>query len=241
MQNAAYDEAHYARAFPDGYARHFWHRARLHVVLSELARLDASVVLDIGCGPGQYVRALRDAGYECYGSDPGDVRVDAALSPYVFPRADADAIPPAILQRVQVGLLLDVVEHLPDPAELLTRVGRAFPRLAAVVVTAPARQELWSELDRHAGHRRRYRLEELSALIVASGFVVTEARYLFRLLYPVARLTTRRGRRRRISAPAWSWPHELAGRLLAAEAMVLPRSLPGTSVLCVARPSGATP
>lgn len=236
MPTEAYDAAHYLRVFPAGYAAHFWHRARLRVVLAALAKIDAAAVLDVGCGPGQYVKALREAGYDAFGCDPGEVTVNADLAACVFPRTDIGAIDPSILARVEVVLLLDVVEHLADPAALLARVRRMVPRLKAVIVTVPARPELWSDLDRRAGHHRRFRLDDLSALLVDSGFIVTEMTYLFRLLYPAAWLAARSTRSRVISSPAYPRIHRMVGQVLAAEGAFLPKRLPGTSALCIAQP-----
>lgn len=232
---AAYNDAHYARAFPDGYMAHFWHRARLRIVLAELAKTGASAVLDIGCGPGQYVRALREAGYDCIGCDPGDAAIEPGLAPYVFARTSVEEIDAATLARVDTALLLDVIEHLPDPAALLARIGEVLPGLKTLVVTVPARQELWSELDRRARHERRFRLDELDALLTRAGFFVTTSTYLFRVLYPAALLTARRAKGRAVSSPKRPRVHDVLGRLLALDRL-LPARLPGTSALCVARP-----
>jgi len=232
----AYTAARYARAFPEGYAGHFWHQARLRVVLAELAKLEATGVLDIGCGPGQYVKALRARGYDAAGCDLGDAKVEDALTPFVWTNTDVAAVDAATRARIDVGLLLDVLEHLPEPRDLLLRVAAALPVLKALVVTVPARPELWSELDRRAGHCRRFHLDELTRVLDDAGFVVMEATYLFRLLYPAAWLARRRAQPREISAPASPRLHRALGYVLAAEGRVLPRRLPGTSVLCVATP-----
>lgn len=240
MRPSAYSVDDYARAFPDGYERHFWHRARLNVVTAQLARLDIpGAVLDIGCGPGQYVRALCAAGYDCMGFDPGDAPTDPRLAGRLFARTDMATLPADIRSRVSVVLLLDVIEHLADPSELFTRLLNRLPALRAVIVTVPARPELWSELDRRAGHHRRYTRETLAAVVEGAGFVVSDVRYMFRLLYPFAWLGRRRAHTRTVNAPAYTTVHAYAGRLLAADLHLWPASVPGTSVLCVARPERA--
>jgi SAM-dependent methyltransferase len=233
---SAYSADDYARAFPAGYEQHFWHRARLSVVIDQLARLDVQgAVLDIGCGPGQYVRALCAAGYDCLGCDPGDVPTDPCLAGRLFPRADLDTLPAEIRARVRVALLLDVIEHLPDPSALLTRLLDRLPGLRAVIVTVPARPELWSALDRRAGHHRRYTRESLAALVEEAGFLVSDVRYMFRLLYPFAWLDRRRTHSRVVSPPVHRTLHACVGRLLATDLHLWPAGVPGTSVLCVAR------
>lgn len=232
---AVYNAARYAQAFPPGYEDHFWHQARRRVVLAELAKQRVSAVLDIGCGPGQYVQAIRAAGYDGFGCEPGEAIVEATLAPYVLSRTDVEALPMEMRARVNVALLLDVIEHLPDPAAFLLRVKRALPRLETLIVTVPARAELWSELDRRAGHHQRFVLEDLIRLLHDVGFHVVDATYLFRMLYPVAWLTARRAHSRVVASPRHPRLHRALGRVLAAERRLLPRTLPGTSALCVAR------
>jgi SAM-dependent methyltransferase len=233
---SAYGTTDYARAFSSGYHRHFWHQARLAIVHAELVRLGPTgAVLDVGCGPGQYVRALQRRGYDAFGCDPGDISVDTDLVGRVFARTAADDLPATVRAAIDVVLLLDVLEHLADPVPMLVALGRALPRVRAAIVTVPARQELWSALDERAGHHRRYRVTELSAVIGAAGLAVADARYLFRALYPMAWLARRRAHPRVIRPPAYPGMHAVAGRLLALEARILPATVCGTSALCVAR------
>jgi 2-polyprenyl-3-methyl-5-hydroxy-6-metoxy-1,4-benzoquinol methylase len=235
---AAYNDAHYFRAFPQGYEAHFWHRARLRIVQAELRKMAARRVIDVGCGPGAYVAALRADGLDCIGCDPGDITVPEELRPFVFGRTALDEVPDAVLAGVDTALLLDVLEHLAHPDEMLRRVRRRLPKLNAIIVTVPARQELWSELDRRAGHMRRYDRGALETVIAKAGFVVVESTYLFRPLYAPARLTRRRARSRAVTTPSRPWIHDLIARAMTADRRWLPSALPGTSLLCVAKPGG---
>jgi hypothetical protein len=155
----------------------------------------------------------------------------------VFTRTDCESLPADLRATVEIALLLDVLEHVPDPGSLVEDVRRILPALRALVITVPARPELWSDLDRRAGHRRRFRLAELSAVVIGAGYLVTDARYLFRLLYPAAWLG--RWRPRSMHAPRRPGLHAVLGGLLVADARWLPAWLPGSSALCVARTARA--
>jgi hypothetical protein len=76
-----------------------------------------------------------------------------------------------------------VIEHLPEPVAFLRKVREALPALEGLLVTVPARQELWSEWDRHYGHFRRYDLASLRATLDTAGFKPLFAGYFFHSLY----------------------------------------------------------
>lgn len=233
--DGGYKLADYARAFPGGYEQHFWHRARLRVVTGQLAAIGvAGTVLDIGCGPGAYVKALMRSGYDCVGCDPGDVPFDAELGGRVFGRTSVGELAPDVRARVDVALMLDVIEHTPDPVALLADVVAALPALRVVVLTVPARQELWSELDRQAGHQKRFARRDLREVVERAGLAVSDIRYLFRALYPFAWIGRRRAARS-VAVPAYPSLHAVAGWVLAMEQRIVPHAVPGTSVLCIAR------
>lgn len=243
VSDSAYSDADYTRAFPVGYERHFWHRARLRVVRTAIDRVGvARCILDVGCGPGRYVSALRALGYNCIGCDPGDPRVDADVAGHVFSRTAVEVLPREVRDEVDVVLLLDVIEHLEAPGTFLAGLVQALPALRTAIITVPARGELWSALDTRAGHHRRYTVDELTTVATNAGFVAEDARYLFRTLYPAAWLGRASRLRRTIAPPTRVRLHEAIGNLLAAEAWLLPASWPGTSALCVARrPSPGAP
>lgn len=233
----AYDARRSADTFPDGYDRHFWHQARQRLVLDVLRRHGSSRVLDIGCGPGAYVRALRAAGFEAAGCDPGHAGVPTLAPGHVFTGQGLDQMDEGRLADVDTALLLDVLEHLAEPAPFLADVRSRLPRLRLLICTVPARRELWSALDRMAGHHVRHTRASLRAVLGEAGFAVRELSYAFRLLYlPALAFTWMPQRRRRIIAPARPRLHHAVGRLLAAERRLLPDALPGTSLLCVAGP-----
>ena len=53
-----------------------------------------------------------------------------------------------------------------------------------VLITVPARQEVWSNYDEYYGHYRRYDLAKLRATITSIGFIPSELGYLYGLLPP---------------------------------------------------------
>jgi SAM-dependent methyltransferase len=61
--------------------------------------------------------------------------------------------------------LFDVIEHLDDPAAALRDALACVRPGGAVVGTVPALMALWSGIDEHAGHKLRYTVRQLRALL----------------------------------------------------------------------------
>src|SRR5262249_1716847 len=148
--DAVFDEEQNANASPPGIEWLYWHRARnriIHRKLRPCLRPDEQV-LDIGCASGTVVAYLRERGGLCEGVDlaPRGYVVEGARG-HVRQGVDAFADPPERRARFAALLLLDVLEHLPNPGEFLARCDESFPFAHHVLVTLPARPELWSTYD----------------------------------------------------------------------------------------------
>jgi len=133
-------------------------------------------------------------------------------------------------------VVLDVVEHLPAPEAFLDGCVRHFPALARLVVTVPARRELWSNYDDFYGHLRRYDRGSLRDLLRPVGTRRADAGYFFHALYPVLRAQLAVATERPLAheTSPWRWPHRLAAHLFDLEERLLPARWYGTSLWGVA-------
>lgn len=242
---SAFDTDTFQRLFPPGIERDFWHTARCAMVEAALRRhgLAGGRVLDIGCGRGIMVAHLRQAGIDARGCEPSpQAPIPPDLFPWIARRTSLEELPRAEREQVRGALLLDVLEHLEHPAELLQDVADLLPALEGLVVTVPARMELWTRYDALIGHWRRYDLTSLRAHLLQGGFEPLEAGYMFHGLYPALRALTALGRSRseRFQAPrgaAWLTFHAVVGAAFRLEHRLLPAGVPGSSLLAVARPA----
>ena len=98
-------------------------------------------VLDLGCGAGRFVAALRDAGADPVGVELADGALERARRN--VPGADLRALAPdgAIpLEDGSVDLVWcsEVLEHVPDTAGLLSEARRVLATGGRLLVTTPS-------------------------------------------------------------------------------------------------------
>jgi SAM-dependent methyltransferase len=242
MSHTAYNSEQYLESYPSGIDDYFWHVARHRVVHRALRRaLGAGAagnrVLEIGCGRGIVIRYLRNHGVDCFGTELAPVDVDPDLAPYINAACDCFDLPSEVRRRVDALMLLDVIEHLPEPVSFMCRLHEAFPAARTLVITVPARTELWSSYDRHYGHFRRYTTASVSMELREAGFCAIEAGYFFHGLYPVLLALAQISGKRftAMAAPNRRWLHRFLGKCFFAESLIVPRRLWGSSIICTAR------
>lgn len=236
-----FSEQQYDLAYPDGIERHWWTLARSHIVTDAITRYAPAdgPVLEVGCGRGVTVKNLRASGIAASGVELAAVRPLVEVASYVKTPVDAVALPEDERGQYQTLLLLDVIEHLTDPDAFIRSLTAAFPQLSLLIVTVPARRELWSNYDEFYGHHRRYSLLMLKQLAESINCELVQVSYLFHALYVPARLMAALGRKRQtaITAPqAWQvWLHRMMALVFKLEYHVLPKSIKGTSAIACYR------
>ena len=183
----------YGARYEDLYRRHWWWRAREAAILLELRRQSPKGgfrrILDVGCGNGLFFDRLRELG-EVEGVEPDT----ALLDPRGPWRHAIHAVPfddgflPG--HRFDAILMLDVLEHLDDPAAALHHAVELLAPGGVILCTVPAFQWLWTSHDVLNHHRRRYNRREFRELARQGGMKISSERYLFQWLVP-AKLAVR--------------------------------------------------
>jgi SAM-dependent methyltransferase len=178
----------YAAAYRDLYERHWWWRAREEMLVREIEALRPAGgwgnVLDVGCGDGLFFGQLAKFG-EVWG-----VESDQSLIPPNSPQRarihlgpfDASFNPGRLFGLI---LMLDVLEHLPDPVAALAQTRRLLEPAGRVLITVPAFTVLWTHHDDLNHHFVRYRKHTLGAVAERAGLRVLSSRYCFHWLFPV--------------------------------------------------------
>jgi SAM-dependent methyltransferase len=243
MRQTKFTEEQFARPYPDGIEHHYWTQARNELIrrtLADQVRERTSLVLDVGCGRGITVAYLRHRGFNAIGSDTGSPKpISSEVIEYLYLNQEALALPIDLRQQVGTILLLDVLEHLPSPVAFVDSLSSGFEACCDILITVPARQELWSNYDEYYGHYRRYDLRSVTGLFPPARFEMTSVRYLFRLPYAfaLALAILRVGRSVTIAAPsAAARPvHWMLAKYFELEAAMLPGWLVGTSMMITLR------
>ena len=82
-------------------------------------------------------------------------------------------------------IMMDVLEHVDDDVALLREYSAGLTSDAAMLITVPAFQFLWSGHDIFLEHRRRYTRASLIRVVKAANLEVVRCRYFYGLLFPM--------------------------------------------------------
>jgi len=156
-------------------------------------------LLEVGCSSGFLVRELRKdwprslvIGSD-YLAEPLR-RLAARLDPTPLVRFDLVQcpLPEASIDGV---VLLNVLEHIDDDASAIAQVARILKPGGIAVVEVPAGPHLFDAYDEYLRHFRRYRLDEICALVETAGLQILERSHLGFLVYPAFAAAKRRNQR----------------------------------------------
>jgi SAM-dependent methyltransferase len=156
-------------------------------------------VLDGGCSDGFFLGILRDLGFtNTIGLDISEVRVKACRDKGL----DARCLPLeqcADLGAFDLVLLMDVLEHVPDPAVTLRAVHQALTPGGALYLNVPVCDSFRLRLDRvlkrrtrlqqsvawDETHRHAWSARELNKIVGEAGFaLIRGSHYSNRPLFP---------------------------------------------------------
>ena len=238
--DTAFSDEQFANPYPDGIEHHYWSAARNRIVHRAVTRLledgTTGVVLDIGCGRGITVDFLRRHGIPTIGCEIGSPKpISSDAAPHLFLECDAFDLDADVRDTCELLLILDVLEHLPDPMSFLRHCHESFPHAKNILVTVPARMELWTNYDRYYQHYLRYDMSSLRAMCPTDLYELTSSNYFFHGLYVPAKLLTffQKDRAVTIHAPTHAIRplHRLLAWCFCWEQRLLPAHLVGTSLM----------
>ena len=137
-------------------------------------------ILEVGAGRGTYSTYFADRGHltALEPSQANSVALRERLKDYpnvvvVTAQLDGTAAPGSY----DTVVLLNVLEHIPDDHQALGDIYESLAPGGKMVLWVPAFEALYGKFDQRIGHYRRYRRNELLALVHHVGFQQVTARY----------------------------------------------------------------
>lgn len=185
------------------------------MILSVLRRWakgrDGLNILDVGCGNGLFFDRLAEfgaaSGVEIDGTivdDQGPHRSMIHVGPF-----DQSFVPD---RQFSIILMLDVLEHLDEPAVSLHRAVELLTHDGLILVTVPAFLSLWTAHDDFNEHRTRYTKRTFSKIAREAGMKIDQSRYFFYWTFPAKLLVRLKEFFARGQARPAEVPHPIANR-----------------------------
>lgn len=170
------------------YENHWWFRMRERWIVQALRQNlppgGWGTILDVGCGDGLFFDRLAEFG-EVEGIETSREIVDTSnphfQKIYIGP-FDGSFRPG---KEYSLILLLDVLEHIPEPLDALRRCVSMLKPGGSLFLTVPAFNLVWTNHDVVNHHVTRYRRATLFPLLQRAGFTVEDSRYWFQWTFPV--------------------------------------------------------
>lgn len=186
-------------AMPELEERSFWFAARNQLILWAFEKHfpQARSLLEIGCGTGFVLRAMREhhPDVDFVGGDisPGALAAARQRLPEIeLLQVDARELP--FEREFDVVGAFDVLEHEPDDEAALAAIARTLTPRGGLLVTVPQHPRLWSAVDDFSHHVRRYTRRELVTKAERAGFEVLHATSFVSLLLPALAVSRLRHR-----------------------------------------------
>lgn len=184
MESTAYDKT-------DELENHYWWYLGRRFVFDRIldrffGRKPESVIADIGCGTGGNIPTLQKHG-NVIGLDISEKALDYCRKKGYANVRLMPEVPGTGLENESVDLItmFDVLEHIKQDENALREYYRVLKPGGMYFLTVPAFKLLWSELDEHLHHVRRYKKGELEMKLKKAGFEIVKSSYLFFFTFPL--------------------------------------------------------
>jgi len=181
-------DPNYSAYYRQLYENHWWFRMRERWVLQVLRQNCPAngwgSILDVGCGDGLLFDRLMEFG-DVEGIEASREIVDPANPQFqkIHIGPFDDSFRPG--KQYSLILLLDVLEHIPDPGAALRRCESLLQPGGSLVITVPAFNVVWTNHDVLNHHMTRYRRATLLPLLQKAGFKIADSAYWFQWTFPV--------------------------------------------------------
>ncbi|OJV53771.1 MAG: hypothetical protein BGO31_02635 [Bacteroidetes bacterium 43-16] len=238
-KDTAFSEDQFNSVFPENINKHYWNRARNYIIKSYFQQFNfPQPCIEIGCGRGSVIAYLAKHHIHIQGVDIADTKAYPEVAAQIKTNTDALLLDDAFTHQFKSLLLFDVLEHIEDPDAFLNAIFKKYPNVEQILLTVPARMEIWSNFDEYLNHFRRYDLNMIESTANATGCRILARQYAFHSLYPFARAlkAMRKERNTEMNPPKSlisNLFHKVVATYFRAEYKLFPKKWKGTTVIAV--------
>jgi|APSaa5957512535_1039671.scaffolds.fasta_scaffold07583_4 SAM-dependent methyltransferase len=132
-----------------------------------------SSVLDFGSGQGEFYYRFNSYCDNVYAVEPDVNMHNLFPSNYIFSKIES-------LDNKKFDLIysVNVLEHIEDDVLAVNKFkGYLSTGKGVVKIFVPARQELYSDMDKKVGHYRRYSKKQIKKIFVDGGYTIKSCHY----------------------------------------------------------------
>lgn len=143
---------------------------------------EARTIIDFGAGMGNFALAIKTKtgiDVDCVEIDPNHIRILKSKNLNVATNILE------LNKKVDVIYSKDVLEHINDDSSTLKELSQAMHSNSTLIIYVPAKPSIFSDLDRHVGHFRRYSRKDLVSKLQEAGFTTVSWEYVDSLGYLV--------------------------------------------------------
>jgi hypothetical protein len=226
--------------YADGMETSYWNLARNRIISHYIKENNLSQILDVGCGRGIVTTYLHQSGVSVTGVEIGTAVPIKKTDALIYYGTDARDLPENFRNSIKTLSFFDVIEHIEEPVSFIKGIASFYPNVENIIITVPARKELWTNFDEHYGHYRRYDLNMIEEELKAAEFNKVYKKYFFHTLYLLIYPLTFGKIERKISfKPPGGFISRKINQFMAfslyLDTFIFPSRLAGTSILYIGK------
>jgi SAM-dependent methyltransferase len=152
---------------------YWWHVAKRKLAMDLVSRYAApdDLIVEGGVGAAANLKHLQAQGFRVHGLDLMPEAITMCQHRGIAKATQHDLCIkwPIEVNTAKIVMMLDVLEHLPDPVLALRFAAESLKDDGKIILTVPAWPSLYGDWDKRLGHYRRYSADVLQQQIQAAG------------------------------------------------------------------------